>query len=265
MSVQQVECDGDVVRYHRQGKGSTVLLIHGFPLDHTMWEAQFAGLRERFDLIALDLPGCGGSELGSSKWSIGRLANRCHAFLNRLEITTPVAIVGLSLGGYIAFEYCRQYRRNLSKLVLCNTRPTADHEATRRGRLKMASLVMREGTEATIQAMRTKLFSSETLESRPQDVSRLWDVMRSTEPSTIAALQKAMASREDVSAQLSEFDLPTLVIGGTDDEITPAEQMRSWAALLPDAQWHEIAKAGHLSPWEQPEIVNRLLADFLTS
>jgi pimeloyl-ACP methyl ester carboxylesterase len=271
-----------------RGMGVPLLLVHGFPLDHSMWAAQIEALAPVCRVIVPDLRGFGrsgrapgvspgmasprfadhpradarGSPLQVSV-SMEQLADDLAALLDALGIAEPIVLCGLSMGGYVAFQFCRKYAARLRGLVLCDTRAAADTPEVAAGRLVMADRVLREGPAPLVETMIPRLFSTETAQQRPEVVAALRNVMMSNDPRGIAAAARGMAERPDSTPMLGEIRCPTLVLVGQHDALSTPAEMRTIAAAIPRSQFVEIAAAGHMSPLENPEAVTAALKDFL--
>jgi pimeloyl-ACP methyl ester carboxylesterase len=167
------------------------------------------------------------------------------------------------MGGYIAFAFCRRHLGRLGHLILCDTRFDADSSQVRRGRLAMAEQVLTSGSSSVVAAMLPRLLAEATTERRPAVVDRLAKMIRSMHPEGIAAAQRGMAAREDATALLSKIDVPTLVVCGRHDSVSPPAHMHALAAAMPEARFVEIPDAGHMSPLENPAAVNAAIRDFL--
>ena len=246
-----------------RGSGPPLLLAHGFPLDHTMWQGQLSGLSEGRQVITPDLRGFGKSDATDGTLSMDQLADDLAALLDTLQINEPIALAGLSMGGYVAFEFWRRHTARLSHLILMDTRAAADSAEAAQNRLDSAERVMLEGTDFLADGMVPKLFSATTRHAQPDLVDATNDVILDTSPRTVAAVQRGMAQRHDMTALLSEIQVPTLVLCGEDDGISPPSEMRGIAESMPQARFIEIAQAGHLAPLEQPEATNEAVRDFL--
>ena len=246
------------------GEGRPLLLIHGFPLDQSLWAGQQSELSSHCRVLTPDLRGFGQSRSSAAATSLAQAADDLAQLLDRLQINEPVILGGLSMGGYIAWSFWQQHRTRLAGLVLCDTRAAADPPDVAAGRERLAAQALQEGVAGAVQEMLPRLLSATTREAAADRVDSLRQVMESTLPATYAAAQRAMAQRPDMSAQLPEIDVPTLVICGQDDQITPPAEMRTMAAAIPGARYHEVPQAGHLAPWEQPQSVNAAVREFLT-
>ena len=241
----------------------TIVFVHGFPLDHTMWLGQLP-LVEHANLLMPDLPGFGASDPLAGEPTMRRYADAVANLLNRLGISKAV-FCGLSMGGYIGWEFAIHYRELLNGLICCNTRAGGDDELTARAREIAARQVLQDGTEPVALAMREKLFSEFTLTKNVELVNSVVETIRRTDVTTVAAAQRAMARRSDHCENLAAIDVPALVVAGLEDVITPAPQMMEMSFLLGDgsATFVEIADAGHLAPSEQADVFNRAILHWL--
>jgi 3-oxoadipate enol-lactonase len=248
-----------------RGAGPPLLLVHGYPLNHTMWERQLDGLASSFRLLAPDLRGFGASGVTPGTVSMAQMADDLAALLDALRVPGPVTFCGLSMGGYVAWQFALRHRQRLAKLILCDTKAVADSSEAAAGRLKTAERVVKEGSIIAAESLLPKLFASETPSRQPQIVAATKEVMLRTHPQGIAAALRGMAERPDVTSQLKNFDLPALVICGEHDAISPPSEMQQIAAALPNARYVEIKNAGHMSPLEDPSAVNTAIREFLTA
>ena len=188
--------------YHDSGRGVPLLLVHGFPFDHTMWRGQIAGLSDRYRSIAPDLRGFGESGVTEGLVTMEQMADDLAAFLDELAIRELIVLCGLSMGGYIAFEFWRKYALKLKAMILCDTRAAADKSEVAENRLTMADRVLREGPRPLVDSMLPKLFSPRTCADRPRLVEEMESVMLRTDPRGIAAAARGMAERRDFTAEL---------------------------------------------------------------
>ncbi len=246
-----------------QGDGPPLLFVHGFPLDHTMWSAQIDHFAKTHTVIAPDLRGFGQSEVVDGPVTMQTYADDLAALLDAMNITDPVHLCGLSMGGYIAWAFVERYRDRLASLILCDTRATADNTAAQKTRELTALRVLKEGSDFLASDLIDKLFVKQTREQRPEIIEQTKQVIRSTDPTTIAASSRAMGARPDVSDRLPSIDLPTLILVGEHDAISPPSEMRDIATAMPHATYVEIKAAGHMSPLERPEPVNAAIEHFL--
>jgi 3-oxoadipate enol-lactonase len=245
------------------GRGTPLVLVHGFPLDHSMWSAQIEALREECRVIAPDLRGFGRSGVSAGTVSMEQFADDLAALLDGLKVRQPIALCGLSMGGYIALQFWRKYAARVRGLILCDTRAAADSPEAAAGRREMAQRVLREGPAPLVDTMIPRLFAPATREKHPEVVDALRRVMLGTNPRGIAAAADGMAERPDATPLLGSIDCPSLVIVGQQDVISPPEEMRAIARAIPHARLLEIAGSGHMTPLENPGEVTAALREFL--
>jgi len=263
--IRKVQVGNASLSVHDEGVGVPLLFVHGFPLDHTMWQGQLSAFAEDFRVIAPDLTGFGESDpLTEDEYRMEQFADDLAEMLRQLQVDEPVIFCGLSMGGYIALQFWRNHRQLVRQLVFCDTKATADTEEVARGRRYMANQVVREGAGAIAEGMLGRLFGKESLSLPNPVVSATEQVMRSTAPTSIAAAQRGMAARPDMTAELSQIAVPTLVVVGEEDAISTVAEMESMANAIPDARFERVHNAGHMAPLEQPEKVNQLIREFLS-
>ena len=258
ISVGEIE-----LAFKDRGAGPVLLLVHGFPLDHSMWAGQIDALAARYRVIAPDLRGFGQSSGQDERTTMQQFATDLAGLLDGLEIRESVTLCALSMGGYIALQFWMQYRDRLSRLILCDTRAASDTPEGAQGRLALAGTVLTEGSLPVADSMLPKLFAPQSLVSGADYIEATKQVMASTRPTTVAASLRGMAERPNMTDELPNIDLPALLLCGEHDVITPAAEMRDVAAAMPDSMFHVIYGAGHMSPLERPERVNQLILDFL--
>ncbi len=276
-TVQLVLPTGPTINVKIAGSGYPVLFVHGFPLDATIWnETMDAIASAGYQCIAPDLRGFGGSSLIQTKLTIGDLAEDLDQVRQAIIGDVPFVLVGLSLGGYVALEYWARHAKHLRGLVLTNTKPSTDTSEARQGRLDMGRKALSDGTWNAVSPMLSKLISDASREQSPNEQStneqneqsptlsdRLQQMMSAVPPTTIDFIQQAMANRQSFVERLSKIQLPTLVIAGEADKISPPDENREWSARLPHSELHIIPGAAHLPMVEQPKAFAQKLHDFL--
>ena len=254
-----------------QGTGPVVLLVHGFPLSHAMWQFQIDALADTYRVIAPDLRGCGESRAefdeGNSPHvlSMETHAADLAALLDVLGIDGPVTFCGLSMGGYIAWQFLRQFRERVGALILCDTRSAPDSEDAREQRYVMADRVLLFGSTIAASAMIPKMFSRDVIQRNVPVVDATRNVIAATDPMAIAAALRGMAGREGAEDLLRSIDVPTLLVCGEHDEISTPEEMRGIADRIEGAELVVVPDAGHMSPLENPAAVNEAMATFLAN
>lgn len=255
--------DDGIIFLRDEGEGNPVLFVHGFPLDHSMWNAQMEFLSETHRCLAVDLRGFGQSSVEPGTFLMERMADDLAALLIALKIRKPVTLCGLSMGGYVAWQFWRRHPSMLARLILCDTRAVADTEDARKQRLEAALKLESQGAEFLADAMLPKLYATETRQSQPELIAACRAVMLANPPAGIAAAARGMAERPDVTAWLPKINVPSLLITGEKDAISSVEEMAAIAKTMPDAYQVVIPASGHMAPQEQPTLVNEAISEFL--
>jgi len=244
-----------------RGDGPALLLIHGFPLDRSLWTHQVATLKG-WRRIAPDLRGCGVLDTPEDDYSMVRYADDLVHLLDRLQVEKAV-VAGLSMGGYIAFELLRRHRQRVSGLILVDTRADADTAEARATREALMKVAHDEGLGAVGERMLPRLLGRTTQRTQPHLVPQVREMVRRWSVAGIVGALGAMRDRPDSTPLLQTIDVPTLVVVGEEDELTPPALSRAMTSAIPSAAMTTIAAAGHLSPLEAPSAVSRVMAEFL--
>lgn len=255
------EINGVSFSFDDRGSGIPLVLLHGFPLDRRMWGEQMEDSSLRGRRLAIDLPGFGQSQ-PPRPFTIPSLAQSVRELLAQLD-ALPCVLAGLSMGGYIALNFAREFLSDLRALILMDTRAEADTAQGKENRQKMIDLVRAKGSAAIAEQMQPKLLSPDTVAHRPNQVRALRQMMESVPAQTIEHALSAMRDRPDMTEALASIAVPTLILVGDADAITPPDVARGMQKKMPDADMVIIAGAGHMSPLEQPAQVNRAMGNFL--
>lgn len=243
------------------GDGPVLMLVHGFPLDHRMWEHQLAELSKRFRVICPELRGFGSSTLAEGdSYQLSDLADDLEFVRQSLAHDEKIVLCGLSMGGYVGFESWSRHAEWMSRLILVSTKPGPDTEAAKSSRHAMSDKALKEGTRAAVEGMAEKLLSGDcTEEVRAKTVQMMFSV----EPESFAAAQAAMAHRASFEDRLADIQVPTLVLTGERDQLAPPDSTEAWASELPDAEFKVLAGCGHLAPIEKPTLFNEAVLQFV--
>jgi 3-oxoadipate enol-lactonase len=264
-SIQILGPRGNTLAVQAIGEGPTLFLLHGFPLDHRMWQFQLAGLADRLHVVAVHLRGFGHSTLDEPQFTLPELAQDVEFLRQHLAGNEAIWLAGLSMGGYIAFEYWRQFSNHLRGLILSNTKPTADNEAGKTPRRAMGQKALEQGTWSAVEPMFAKMLAEPTRTSNWEVVELVQTMMQMVSPPTIAAAQNAMAERRDFTEQLDTIRVPTLVIAGESDPIAPAAEAERWCRQIPNSTFEIIPHSAHLSPLENPAAFNQAVMKFINA
>ena len=245
------------------GSGPVVVLLHAFPLDRRMWLPQIEALADMYRVIAPDLPGFGDSPLLTNA-SIDAFADQVAEHLDDKDIDEPVTLGGLSMGGYVALAFARKYPERLAGLVLADTKAEADDATARANRDKMMATATSVGAGAIMEAMLPKLLGTTTQQERPEVVAAVRKLGSAQRAETIVAALKALRDRPDATPYLKDIAVPTLVLVGQEDTITPLANAEKLKRGITQARLASIPEAGHLANAENPTVFNDLLMTFLT-
>jgi 3-oxoadipate enol-lactonase len=244
------------------GNGPPVVLLHPFPLNHEFWIPAAQSLLLRYRLILPDLRGHGDSGVGKGPASIEKHALDLVRVLDHADVGRA-PFVGVSIGGYILFEFWQRFRGRIAALVLGNTKAPADTQEARAGRLKAAAAVLERGTETFFESMVPRVLGKTTRETRPDLVEGVLGMMRKMSPEGVAQVQRGMAERQDSVPMLKTINVPTLLITGDEDILTGPAEAELMRRHIPAATIKVIPRAGHFAAWEQPDQVGPLLRQFL--
>lgn len=246
------------------GSGQPVVLLHPFPVCREFWLPVAEFLASRYRLIMPDLRGHGDSGLGTGPATMAKHAGDVARVMTAAGIDRA-PVVGVSIGGYVTFEFWRQFRERVSGLVLCNTKAGADSAEARAGRLQAAEDVLQKGTEVFFEGMLPKVLAETIRQSRPDLVDGALRMMRKMSPEDVAGVQRGMADRPDSIPTAQTINVATLIITGDEDTATGVSEAEVMKQNIRGSQMKVVANAGHYSPWEQPQEVGRLLRQFLDS
>jgi pimeloyl-ACP methyl ester carboxylesterase len=260
--MQRIKSGDAEIVYKILGDGPSVVLLHPFPANHEFWRPVAQSLSPRYRLIMPDLRGHGDSDIGEGPATMAKHAADIARVMDDADVGRA-PIVGISIGGYALFEFWRQQRGRVAALGLCNTKAPADSPEAQAGRLKDAAEVMERGTEPFFQSMIPRLLGKTTRETRPDLVEGALQMMRKMSPADVAAVQRGMAERPDSVDTLKTINVPTLLVTGDEDILTGVNEAELMHRHIAGSELRVFPKAGHYSPWEQPETAGRLLRQFL--
>lgn len=259
-AVQRITVRGVSLAVETRGSGPAVLFIHGYPLDRTIWQHQVAHL-EGFRRIAPDLRGMGRSDAPDLGYSMATYADDLAGLLEVLD-EESVVLCGLSMGGYVAFEFLRRHPDRVRGLILMDTKAEADTPEGRKARDAQLAMVREQGTGALAEQMLPKLLAPA---APPAVVAQVDAMVRATPVAGVAGALGAMRDRADSGVLLPELGrIPVLVVSGAADALIPLAQAKALADAIPGAHLEVVAGAGHLPPLEQPEATTAALLRFLS-
>jgi len=258
----QITSDDADIFFEVLRNGPPIVLLHPFPANRDLWKPAAQALVSHHRVILPDLRGHGDSDIGKGPASMEKHAADIARVLDHQEVRRAV-FVGVSIGGYVLFEFWRKYRARVEALVLCNTKAHADTPEARAGRLQAAADLMERGTEPFFESMVPKLIGKTTRSTRPDLVEGALRMMRKMSAEDVAMVQRGMADRPDSVETLKTINVPTLIVTGDEDILTGVAEAELMRQNIPGSQMKVIAKAGHYSPWEQPDEVGKLVRQFV--
>lgn len=243
----------------------TLLFIHGFPLDASLWNDQVEGLADVAQVLVPDLRGFGDDKRELPKaMTMEAHAQDLKELLDECGVER-VVLCGLSMGGYIAMAFLERWPDRVAGLVLANTKATADDIAAREGREQSAVNAMEKGMAVMARAMAPKLLTEATQRDRPELLQRVEGMIARQLPEAAAASARGMALRPYRLEWLQGVRVPVLVITGDADELMPLATSEAMAQAAPKSRLVVIPDAGHLSNMERPVAFNNAVRSFLTT
>ncbi|HEY0729350.1 MAG TPA: alpha/beta fold hydrolase [Pyrinomonadaceae bacterium] len=257
-----IRVDDIQLAYTDAGLGQPVVLLHGYPFNRTLWNEQVGALSNSYRVITPDLRGHGESDASAGAATMNRMAQDVAALMDHLEISRAV-IGGLSMGGYVALAFYKQFPSRVRALILADTRAQADTEEGKQTRYQQAEKALAEGMAGIADAMLPKLLTPDTVSKHPEVVKRVRDMMLKTKPEGAAGALLGMAERDDQTSLLSQISCPTLILVGREDPITPVQDSEKMHREIEGSRLVVIENASHVSNLEQTEQFNDELLRFL--
>ena len=255
--------DDASIAYDDVGTGLPVVFLHAFPLNRTMWEPQIGALVAESRCISIDMRGFGDST-PAPPYSMDRYADDVAAVLDALQIQRAV-VVGLSMGGYVAFAMWRRHRERIRGLVLADTRAGADSIETVGHRRELIEIAETQGSTAVANRQIAGLVGKTTRDKRPDIYDSVHRMMAESSVEGITGALEAMIARPDSSETCATIDVPALVVVGDEDVPTPVKEARTLSSLIAGSRLEILTQAGHLSNVERPAAFNTVVSEFLAS
>jgi 3-oxoadipate enol-lactonase len=256
----RLDWNGQPVQVREFGQGPAIVLVHGYPLDGAMWSGVARALSAHFRVLKPDLPGRGENPT-TPDGRIGGYTDFIEAIFSQLP--APAGLAGFSMGGYVSLALMKRDPTSVRALALVDTRAAADDEAGRAGRETAIAAVRSGGAAAIAEEMIAKLLAPGSAQNASL-VERLKRIILRQKPETLESDLAAMRDRPDSTDSLARIAIPTIVLAGEHDVISPPAECRAIAAAIPGARFVSIPAAGHLTPMERPGAVAAVLSEFFT-
>lgn len=241
--MEKINVNGIELAYERRGKGTPLVLLHGYPLDHHAWDFLIPRLEDTFDLILPDLRGFGNSGTVDTPYTMDNIASDIAGLLDQLGIE-KTAVAGHSMGGYVALAFTKKYPERVSGLGLVSTQTLADPPDRKEGRYKSAAEVAEKGIGGVVETMAPKFTPDEKLQGSAREI------MQRQPPAGFIGALKAMAERMDTSDLLASLTIPVVIIHGESDSLIPVDRAREAKSAVPHAHFVELKGVGHLPMME---------------
>jgi 3-oxoadipate enol-lactonase len=251
-------------RVDGRNHSNAVVLIHGFPFAHALWNEQVDALGATSLVVRPDLRGAGTSSVSDGPYLMETLAADVAALLDALGVERA-ALAGHSMGGYVALAFARMFAERVTRLALVSSRLAADTAARAAARRELADRAERQNSiEPVVEALMPRMFSQRTRAERPETVARGYEIARRTDPAGAAGTLRGMALRASSEDIAGDLDLPMLFIAGGWDDVVPMEEAREIVARFPNGQLVVCDESAHVPMLEEPERVGAALASWLS-
>ena len=255
--------NGIAVKEYGDRHQPPIIFIHGFPFNSGMWEQQIKQFKEQYYCIAYDIRGLGMTPAGEGQFTLEMFVDDLFAVMDGLKLKTAV-ITGFSMGGYITLRAMEKEPDRFRGLILCDTKAEADDDA---GRLKRAGAIKSidtDGVEQFVSSFVPMTFCDDAPQRIPDIYNNTLEQAKAAPPTGVKGCLLAMAARTDTTASLSNISIPTLLLVGEDDIITPPAVMQDMHKRINGSEMITVPGAAHMAPVEQPEIINQAIAEFLS-
>jgi pimeloyl-ACP methyl ester carboxylesterase len=249
--------------YDDFGDGSIpIIFLHGFPFDKSMWEGQLDFLKNSYRVIAYDIRGFGRSTDEETPLSIDLFGEDLILFMNKLNIEKAI-LCGLSMGGYIALNVMKRFPSHFHALILCDTQCISDTAEGKEKKYKMIDQIESNGVNDFNEDFIENVFHKDSIINKKQLVDELRTVVFSNSKHIITKGFLALTERSETCSSINKINIPTLIICGREDQVTPLIQSEFMNKNIKGSLLQILSDAGHVSNLEQPQAFNKYLGEFL--
>ena len=243
-------------------KNMPIILVHGFPFDHFMWDAQVTEFGGEYYCVRYDIRGLGSSPVGDGQLTMEMFVDDLEIIVNELKLEKPI-LCGLSMGGYISLRAAERMQKKFSALILCDTKSAADDNE---GRLKRATAIQQINSgdfDGFVEAFVLNCFGEKFVRENNTEYRKIVERSKKNSPIGVKGCLLAMAGRTDTTGYLSKIKLPTLVVCGSEDKLSPPNVMKAIADQIPNSKFVIVEGSGHMTPIENLQMVNKSIKEFL--
>ncbi|MBG6111926.1 pimeloyl-ACP methyl ester carboxylesterase [Flavobacterium sp. CG_9.10] len=253
------------ISYNDVGEGNIpIIFLHGFPFDKSMWKGQLDSLKSSNRVIAIDIRGFGKSTDEKTTLSIDLFCDDLIAFMNKLNIEKAI-LCGLSMGGYICLNALKRFPERFAAMILCDTQCIADTAEVKENRYKTIEQINLNGAAEFNEKFIKSVFHPDSLADKVETVENLRNIVFANSKKIITNGLSALAQRSETCSILHTIHIPTLIICGREDKVTPLVQSEFMHKNIEESIFKIIDNAGHVSNLEHAEEFNKRLLDFLNS
>ena len=243
-------------------ENKSILFVHGFPFDHHMWDAQVEALGRSYYCVRYDIRGLGKSSVRDGQFTMEMFVDDLKEIVDGMKLNKPV-LCGLSMGGYISLRTMGKMENMFSALILCDTKSVADDNETKLKRADAIKKINDGRFELFIKEFVANCFADSFINESEKEYREVVNRSLKNDPVGVKGCVLAMAGRTDTTELLSQIKLPTLVICGSEDTLSPSTVMKPMADAIPGSEFVLVEGAGHMAPIEKADFVNGKIADFL--
>jgi len=239
-----------------------IIFVHGFPFDHLMWEKQVYELSKDYYCVTYDIRGLGESPAGSGQYTIEMFVDDLEIILDDLKLK-EVILCGLSMGGYISLRAVERMENEFSELILCDTKSSADDNE---GKLKRAAAIKQIDSgnfESFIETFVSNCFGEDFISKNRNEFEKVVNRSKRNNPLGVKGSLLAMTGRTDTTHYLSKISIPSLILSGEKDKLTPPGIMKQMAEQINQVKFVLVKNAGHMTPIENPQAANNAIKEFL--
>jgi pimeloyl-ACP methyl ester carboxylesterase len=244
------------------GKGKTVVFLHGFCENLSIWNDFMPDIARKYRFISLDLPGFGGSPLLENT-SIESVGETVYEFLKSIGVD-KAHIFGHSLGGYVALSIAEQHPEFITSIGLIHSNAFADGDEKKSNRNKSIEFMQKHGVDTFLQTFVPSLFNAERRDLLQEEIDLLRELTKETRQDSMIAYTAAMRDRKDRSILLNQLNCPILFVAGAMDELINLNLSLQHKPLINSGEFHVLKNTGHVGMYEEPEALLSIMEDFLS-